>query len=167
MSLKQLYSCESSSYQTYKPLGVPLAPPPWPKHIIRVCFILLIIDWDQFSHLSFQHGEILRALVLAGPEDLFPLNIRWAILRAAVLWTIRMVVPELSSVFPDEVVKTLKGGSLESETDQKYIWGTVENSGYEGSREELLELWFKYKEEYIVAFGMEKLECPPEEQEMF
>ena len=105
--------------------------------------------------------------MLAGPEDLFPLNIRWAILRAAVLWTIRIVVPELSSVFPDEVVKTLKGESLESETDQKYIWGTVENSEYEGSREELLELCFKYKEEYIVAFGMEKLECPLEEQEMF
>lgn len=103
--------------------------------------------------------------MLAGPEDLFPLNIRWAILRATVLWTIRVSVPELSCVFPDEVVKTLRGSTLES--DRKYIWGTVEHSQWNGDREDLLALWLKYKEDYTMAFEMEKLECPPEEQEVF
>ncbi|KIM30942.1 hypothetical protein M408DRAFT_327856 [Serendipita vermifera MAFF 305830] len=145
MSLRQLYSCESNSYQTYKPLGVPAEAPSWPGHVIR-------------------HGEILRALVLAGPEDLFPLTIRWAILRAAVLWTIRVSIPELSSVFPDEVVKTLRDDVPKS--DQK-CWGTVEHSQWNGDRADLLALWLKYKKEYIVAFGMEKLECPPEEQDVF
>jgi len=78
-----------------------------------------------------------------------------------------VVVPELSSVFPDEVVKTLQGSGVGAGSHPRYIWGTVEHSDYKGSTEDLLELWLKYKKEYIVAFGMEKLECPAEEQDTF
>jgi hypothetical protein len=98
-----------------------------------------------------KHDQILEFLVQAGCEQLAPLSMRCHLLRMAVLWRIRATVPELTSVFPEDLLLWHLNGSVAEDR----LWGGIANSGWNGTREDLWCLWEEYKQEYMVKFKIE------------
>lgn len=132
-AIKQLIACEASSYKNYKSLGTPIGgPPPWPSHLIP-------------------HEQILEYIIQAGCENLAPKSMRCHLLRIAILWRIRITVPELASVFPEDLLLWYLDGSV----TEGRLWGGIANSSWNGTREDLQHLWAEYKQEYIHKFDID------------
>lgn len=111
---------------------------------------------------------------MAGPEDLFPLPIRFALLRAAIIWRFRVEVPGLDLVFPDQLLNWKKGliplsnaaWLPQEERESQRVWGGLDCGHWEGTREEFLEMWMKFEDELTNEFKLQGVAEVEEEIEL-
>lgn len=117
-----------------------------------------MVDDCRLTNL-FQLKEIIDVLEMSTACKLFSEKIRWALARAAMVWTTRKAVPEMASVFPDEMIRWVNG----AEPNETLIWGTVTKKCWKYEREEFVEYWRALEKSYVRIFGLDESQRPSED----